>query len=172
MPNESNKNSSNSSQEENRLSYLYLLSSEFWEINDLINTLMNYKHFVLDVRESTSIQNALNIAVVISYARNFKNSRGFSSVDTNTHLIKGFTSEEKVLHEQMIDWRDQEYAHSDSLPNDIQDYTNGGYSRRVVRQLLEKNQLETLKVMVNKIRYEIGNQISELKGGNHDTLEE
>lgn len=168
MPNENNINHSNNLPVGNRLPYLYLLSSEFWEVNDLINTLMNYKHFVLDVRESTPIQNALNIAVVISYARNFKSSRGFSSVDTNAHLIKGFTSEEKVLHEQMIVWRDQEYAHSDSMPNDIQVYSNGGYSRRVVRQLLEKNQLETLKVMVNKIRYEIGNHINELEGGGLD----
>jgi hypothetical protein len=147
-----------------------MLSSEFWEVNDLINTLMSYKHFVLDVRESTPIQNALNIALVISYARNFKSSRGFSSLDTNAHLIKGFTSGEKALHEQMIVWRDQEYAHSDSLTNDIQVYSNGGYSRRVVRQLLEKNQLELLKVMVNKIRFEIGNQIDELKEGSPDTL--
>ena len=169
MPNESNINISNDPLKEKRLSYLYLLYSEFWEINDLINTLMNYKHFVLDVRESTQIQNALNIAVVISYARNFKSSRGFSSIDTNAHLIKDFTSEENVLHEQMIVWRDQEYAHSDSLPNDIQVYSEGGYSRRVVRQLLEKKQLERLKGMVNKIRYEIGNQINELKGGILDT---
>jgi len=58
MPNESNINTSNDPLKENRLSYLYLLSSEFWEVNDLINTLMNYKHFVLDVRVSTPIQNA------------------------------------------------------------------------------------------------------------------
>ena len=107
--------------------------------------------------------------MVISYARNFKSSRGFSSVDTYAHLIKGYTSEEKVLHQQMIVWRDQEYAHSDSLPNDIQVYSNGGYSRRIIRQLLEKDQLEMLKGMVNKIRYEIGNQINELKGGGLDT---
>jgi hypothetical protein len=161
MPNESIINSSNGPLEENHLSYLYLLRGEFWEVNDFINTLINYKHYVLDVRESTPIQNSLNISVVISYARNFKGSRGFSSVDTNAHLIKGFTSEEKALHEQMISWRDQEYAHSDSLPNDIQIYSNGGYSRRVVRQLLEKSQLEMLKIMVGKIRNEIEDQIKE-----------
>ena len=169
MPNENTINSSDNPLEEKRLSYLYMLSSEFWEVNDLINTLLNYKHFVLDVRESTPIQNALNIAVVVSYARNFKSSRGFPSVDINAHLVKDFTSGEKTLHEQMIVWRDQEYAHSDSLPNDIQIYSGGGYSRRVVRQLLEKNQHEMLKEMVKKIRYEIGNQINELKGGSHDT---
>lgn len=154
-------NSSNNLPTENLLSYLYILRSEFWEVNDFINTLKDYEHFVLDVRESTPIQNSLNIAVVISYARNFKSSYGFSNIDIKVHLIKHFTKEEKALHDQMIDWRDQEYAHSDSLPNDIQIYSDGGYSRRVVRQLFEKNQLEMLKVMVNKIRNEIENQINE-----------
>lgn len=161
MGNNSMNNSSNNLPAENHLSYLYLLRSEFWEVNDFINTLKDYEHFVLDIRESTPIQNSLNIAVVISYARNFKSSHGFSKIDIKAHLVKHFTSEEKELHEQMIDRRDQEYAHSDSLPNDIQIYSDGEYSRRVVRQLLEKNQLEMLKVMVDKIRNEIENQINE-----------
>jgi len=155
---------------ENHLSYLYLLRSEFWEVNDFINILKDYEHFVLDIRESTPIQNSLNIAVVISYARNFKSSHGFSNIDMKANLIKHFTNEEKELHKQMIDWRDQEYAHSDSLPNDIQIYFDGGYSRRVVRQLLEKNQLEMLKAMVVKIRNEIENQINEQIGKRHSHI--
>ena len=48
--------------DKNVLPYLYLLRSEFWEVNDFINTLKSYQPFVLDIRESTPIQNALNIA--------------------------------------------------------------------------------------------------------------
>lgn len=156
--------SSNKSSEENLLSYLYMLRNEFWEVNDFINTLKNCKPFVLDVRESTPIQNALNISVVISYARNFKNSRGFNNNDRiNTKLIKCFSSEEDELHKKVIDWRDQEYAHSDALPNDIQIYKDGGYSRRVVRQLLDKDQLEMLKIMVNKIRDEVECEIKSIE---------
>jgi len=156
--------SSNKSSEENLLSYLYMLINEFWEVNDFINTLKNYKPFVLDVRESTPIQNALNIAVVISYARNFKNSYGFNNNDRiNTKLIKCFSSEEDELHKKVIDWRDQEYAHSDALPNDIQIYKDGGYSRKVVRQLLDKDQLEMLKIMVNKIRDEVECEIKSIE---------
>lgn len=159
-----NSDLSNKSLEHNRLSYLYMLKIEFWEVNDFINTLKNFKPFALDVRESTPIQNALNIAVVISYSRNFKQSRGFKETDKmNTELINHFSEEEKTFHKIILDWRDQEYAHSDALPNDMQIH-NGykSYSRRVVRQLLEKEQLETLKIMVKKIRDEIENQINSL----------
>lgn len=156
-------NSSNKLVKRNRLSYLYMLRNEFWEVNDFINTLKNYKPFALDVRESTPIQNALNIAVVISYARNFKKSHGFYyNPKLNDELIKYFSNEENGLHKKIIDWRDQEYAHSDALPNDIQIYEDEEYSRRVVRQLLEKNQLRMLKIMVNKIRDEIEIQIKNL----------
>lgn len=153
--------SSNNSIKDNLLPYLYLLRNEFWEVNDFINTLKSYEPFVLDIRESTQIQNALNIAIVISYARNFKKSYGFNN-NISSELIKYFSDEENELHKKVIEWRDQEYAHSDSLPNDIQIYIDGGYSRRVVRQLLEMNQLEMLKVMVNKIREEIEIQIKSL----------
>ncbi|QQS37081.1 MAG: hypothetical protein IPM56_03765 [Ignavibacteriales bacterium] len=153
--------SSNNSTEDNILPYLYLLRNEFWEVNDFINTLKAYKPFVLDVRESTQIQNSLNLAIVISYARNFKKSFGFNN-KINTDLVKYFSDEENELHKKVIEWRDQEYAHSDALPNDIQIYIDGGYSRRVVRQLLEMKQLEMLKEMVNKIRNEIETQIKVL----------
>lgn len=162
--NSNDTNSSNKSFDITVLPYLYLLRSEFWEVNDFINTLKSYQPFVLDVRESTPIQNALNISVVISYARNFTKSYGYSSYKlVNNELVKSFSTEEKKLHQMAKDWRDQEYAHSDALPNDIQIYNDGGYSRRVVRQLLEKDQLEMLKTMVNKIRDEIENLIKSIK---------
>jgi hypothetical protein len=125
----------------NQLPYLYMIKSEFIEVNKLISTLKNYEPFRLDVRESTPIQNALNIAVVISYARNFKLSRGFNKTkDVNEGLISNFTNKEIELHNRLIDDRDKEFAHSDAEVNDIQIYTEGifRYSRKTVRQLLEK----------------------------------
>ena len=108
---------------ENLLEYLCMLQSEFWEVNNFINTLKNYKPFVLDVRESTPVQNALNIAVIISYARNFKKSHGFEvAKKINDELISTFTVVENELHKEILNYRDQEYAHSDALPNDIQVY--------------------------------------------------
>ena len=61
----------------NLLSYLYMLEQEFQEVNDLINELKKYEPFKPDIREATPTQNALNIAVIISYARNFKKTMVF-----------------------------------------------------------------------------------------------
>ena len=143
------------SSKKNLLAYLYMLRNEFWEVNEFINTLYNYKHFEVDVRNSDPIQNALNIAVVISYSRNFKISRGFNFANKlNPRLVRCFTEIENELHKTILDSRDQEFAHSDALPNDVQIYehNNLSYSRRVVRQLLEKGRLQMLKTMGNKIR--------------------
>ena len=94
----------------------------------------------------------------------FKKSHGYKNNERiNIELMKGFSLEEKELHQKILTWRDQEYAHSDSEPNDIQIDETGGYSRRVVRQLLEKVQLEMLKTMVNKIREEIESLITKAK---------
>ncbi|OGU39208.1 MAG: hypothetical protein A2315_00980 [Ignavibacteria bacterium RIFOXYB2_FULL_35_12] len=147
---------------ENLLSYLYLLKSEFQEVNVLINELKNYEPFKLDVREATPTHNALNIAVVISYARNFKRSYGFNNIEEiNTQLRKDFTDEENKLHKRIITERDKEFAHSDASANDIQIYYREffSHSRKTVRQLLEKNELLMLQKMVSKIRTEIDNQI-------------
>lgn len=151
---------------ENLLSYLYLLQSEFQEVNILINELKNYEPFQLDVREATPTQNALNIAVVISYARNFKRSFGFNNIEEiNTKLRKDFTEEENKLHKRIITERDKEFAHSDATANDIQIYYEKffSHSRKTVRQLLEKNELLLLQKMVSKIRTEIDKQIKHIK---------
>lgn len=151
---------------ENLLSYVYLLQSEFQEVNILINELKSYEPFKLDVREATPTQNALNIAVVISYARNFKRSYGFNNIEEiNTQLRKNFTDEENNLHKRIITERDMEFAHSDASANDIQIYYKDffSHSRKTIRQLLEKNELLLLQKMVSKIRTEIDNQIKFIK---------
>lgn len=150
----------------NILSYLLMLEDEFCEVNILINELKSYKPFHLDVRNATATQNALNIAVVISYARNFKRSFGFYYIDEiNNQLINDFTKNERKLHNKILTDRDKEFAHSDASANDIQIYDKGLYtsSRRTVRQLLEKEKIKILQEMVNKIRNEITNQIKYLK---------
>ena|ERR1035437_6731231 len=151
---------------ENLLSYVYMLEIEFREVNAFINELKNYRPFILDVRESTKTQNALNIAVIISYARNFKTSYGFNNIkDVADVLIQDFTKQELKFHKKIVTLRDKEFAHSDASSNDIQIYTDNffSYSRKVVRELLEKEELEMLSKMVGKIRKQIDVQIKILK---------
>lgn len=151
----------------NILSYLFLLQSEFSEINILINELKYYKPFHLDIGEATPTQNALNIAVVISYARNFKRSFGFNNYkEINDFLIRNYSEEQNKLHKRILKERDKEFAHSDASANDIQLYGEENifsFSRKRVRQLLDKQELNILQDMVSGIRDEIEAQINILK---------
>lgn len=153
-------------QKENITAYFYLLRNEFKEIRELIRALINYKPFEIDVRHATLIQKALNIAIAVSYTRNFKNSRGFNFQKIiNDEIINNFTEASINLHEKLIDARDQEFVHSDSNAHDIKfnEHTNTIYSRGVVRQLLDKEQLNMLLEMVSKIQSHIRIHLNELK---------
>ena len=149
----------------NLLSYHYILEQEFQEVNDLINELKKYEPFKLDVREATPTQNALNIAVIISYARNFKKNYGFYSIEEiNAQLKQNFSEVENALHKKIITERDKEFAHSDASINDIKIYSEGPFSHsgRTLRQLLEKKDLIILQNMISKIREEINDQINNI----------
>lgn len=152
---------------ENILSYLLLLKKEFHEVNKFINSLKNYEPYKLDISETTPQQSALNIAVFISYARNFKRSFGFyNAFEINKILLQDFTDEEIKLHKQIIKLRDTEFAHSDADPNDIlvDMDENFSYSLRRIRQPLEKSELDVLLSMVHKIQAQVEKQIKYLKG--------
>ena len=152
-------------EKENLIKYLSLLKTEFWEVNDFINSLKNCKPYALDVAEASAVQKALDMAVVISYARNFKTSRGFEiSKKINDKLISDFTDKELALHKKKIDERDQEFAHSDASAHDVQVELDELYSfsKLRVRQPLEREELETLQSMTTKIRNQIDIILKEL----------
>jgi hypothetical protein len=140
---------------ENLIKYLSLLKTEFWEVNDFINSLKKCKPYALDNAEASAIQKALDMAVVISYTRNFKKSTGFEiAKKINNELICDFTGEEIELHNKKKDERDHEFAHSDASAHDVQVEIGElfSFSKRRVRQSLEKAELEMLQNMTTKIR--------------------
>lgn len=142
-----------------------MIEVEFREVRNYINKLLRYEPFILDVREASEIQNALNIAVVISYARTFTRHDGYGNItDVNEELLKEFDEAEMELHRKIIRDRHKEFAHSDAEANDVQIYSEGfSFSMRTVRELLDKTELEGIKKMVVKISEEIQRQISKIK---------
>lgn len=142
----------------NMKSFLLMLEDDFRETNELVQELKKYKPFRLDVRSATPTQKALNISTVISYARSFKSSRGFEkSRDLQSLLVIGFNSKEIKLHKYIISIRDTEFAHSDNKSIDIQLYDTGlfTHSKRTIRQLLDKDEIEILISSIQKIRENI-----------------
>ncbi|MCB0748320.1 MAG: hypothetical protein KDC90_12740 [Ignavibacteriae bacterium] len=151
---------------ENLLSYLHLVEDEFIEITEYVNTLKNIKPFILDVRESTSVQKSLNLTVIISYTRCFTNNYGFyNTKEVNDILISEFTNGELDLHKKIKKMRNQQFAHSDASAHDIQIYDEGFYthSMKVVRENLEIDELELLSNMIHKIRNQIDIQIKDIE---------
>ncbi|MDP1677098.1 MAG: hypothetical protein Q8L88_09540 [Bacteroidota bacterium] len=142
----------------NMKSFMLILEDDFRETNELVQELKKYKPFKLDVRHASPTQNALNISVVISYARSFKNSRGFEKTkDLQSLLLTGFNSNERKLHKKIISVRDTEFAHSDFKSIDIQVYENDfvTHSKKTIRQLLDKHEIEILIASIQKIRKNI-----------------
>ncbi|MCH8942633.1 MAG: hypothetical protein IIA48_09390 [Bacteroidetes bacterium] len=138
--------------------YLYMIEEEFREVSEFIKTLRNYNPPIADVDESTTILNALHIAVVISYMRNFTNNRGFENIkNIKDKLIQNFGNKERKLHKKIKDLRDMEYAHSDSSAYDFQIETEGLFSHSVrpMREPLDDDELKMLSLMVRKIRTQI-----------------
>jgi hypothetical protein len=143
-----------------------VLNKEFKEVNEFIKALTNFEPFKFDIGEATIEQNALNIAVVISYARNFNKNYGFyNTKEINDKIIEDFSVQERELHVDIIKSRNKEFAHSDASSYDVEIYTEESfsYSLNRVRQLLDKDQLEVLSQMVSKIRTQIREQIKYLK---------
>ena len=149
-----------------RLKFLHLLSAEFDELVDVTSTLRRYKNFAPDSSDADTFQNALNLNVVISYARNFTECKGFNDIKgIRKALKKNFSKEEKELHKSIMDLRNEAYAHSDSKAHDIQiiDDEFFTFSKLVPRQQLSQEVLELLSGMVVKIREKIEELIANHK---------
>jgi hypothetical protein len=104
----------------NGIKFAYLVRDEICELRDFVNEFIQYKKD--DQDESNRIHfNALNIAIIITYGRIFKNNNGFTDTFKIIDEIKiSYYADEKELHERLISLRDTEYAHSDSGPIDLQ----------------------------------------------------
>jgi len=150
---------------EKLLSYLYMCSKEFDEVNDLINKLKKVSPYQIDIAECSEIQIALNIAVVISYSRNFTNNYGFFyTKDINKILCQNYTATEIELHKLVLEKRNKEFAHSDAAVNNIQIFTESVFLFGInpLRQPLVFENLELLGEMVSKLRKEVQSQIDSL----------
>jgi hypothetical protein len=66
-------------------------------------------------------QAALMTALVVSYGRLFSANRGTQGVAPSlpARFLRGFCTDERRLHEELIESRNQEFAHSDADPSGV-----------------------------------------------------
>jgi hypothetical protein len=112
-------------------------------------------------KEPSALLVALTTALVVSYARPFVNSRGQSAVAERTapgSLLRVLTSQERELHNLLIEIRNQEVAHSDAdiLELSIELFPGGDSSiSRATRHPFRRITLRALNRMIDKLSDEI-----------------
>jgi hypothetical protein len=120
-------------------------------------------------KEPSALLVALTTALVVSYARPFVNSRGQSAVAERTapgSLLRVLTSQERELHNLLIEIRNQEVAHSDAdileLSLELFPGGDGGISR-ATRHPFRRITLRALNRMIDKLSDEIERLCNELR---------
>lgn len=112
---------------------------------------------------------ALTTALVVSYARPFINSRGQSAVAERTvpgSLLRVLTSHERMLHDELLEIRNREVAHSDAdiLELSLKLYSDGeGAILRTARDPIRRVELRAIRRMIEKVEREIENCYEDLR---------
>lgn len=169
---------------ERHLPQLLVLQSEFEEVRDYLNELINFVNYKHDPADATTLQKALTEALIISYFRNMKKSEHyFQEHEVRRALSLHFSESELILHKKLEDLRDDEIAHSNAenydviiqLEKEIDKIEESEleespipylmeiistHSMKPTRMPLEPDELEMLSEMVHKIQFKI-NEIIE-----------
>lgn len=140
--------------ESKELEYLYLLRTEFDELRKIIFVLSKFDSSEIKSVDPEIIHNSLNIDVVISYARNFTQSKGFGKIKKiQKKLLKEYDKNEKDLHKKIYNLRNKEFAHSDNTNHDIRIENDEmfEFSKKPVREHLSSEDVDLLRNMTKKL---------------------
>ena len=153
-------------QTKKRLSFLYIAREELIEARRYAAAQLKSEWFINGGQHESPEVKALDLSLIISYARPFKQNYGFGNVqDLLDEASKHFDSEETSLHDEIIALRDQEYAHSDAEANDVDIYLDDmfEYSKKVIRVPLDRTMVNHISQMVGKLVASFDKQINELR---------
>ena len=106
---------------------------------------------------SLTVKKALKIALIICYARPFidnKDENGEANTDFLDRLIKDYDSEERVIHDTVLEMRKTEIGDFDISTNDLKNFDPNIVHIAMstnIEKPLEFSIVETLKRMSDKI---------------------
>lgn len=71
--------------------------------------------------EDRSLLRCLNTALIVSYVRPFSKNRGSETVQAKMpkRYLDVLSAKQRELHDNLVNMRDQEHAHSDALVSDL-----------------------------------------------------
>jgi hypothetical protein len=119
-------------------------------------------------KEPSALLTALTVALVVSYARPFVNTRGQSFADRTLpgSLLRVLTSRQRELHDAIINMRNHEVAHSDAdvLQLMIDLFPGGdGVICLAARHPIRRVELRTMHRIIEKILAEVERRSEELR---------
>ena len=153
-------------EKEQHLAFLYLAKEEFGEAIRFAGALQKKEHVIDGGEHASPVAKALDLALVITYARPFKKNYGYGTVSPLLDIaMRQFTADQRELHERIITARDEEYAHADAEVNDIQVYFDEmfTFSKCVTREPLQHFEINRLIEMCRTLTTSIDQQIQELR---------
>ena len=147
---------------------LWLSRIDLKEASDIAAELLARKISLPRSKPMTGILLALNTALVVSYARPFVSSRGtsFAAKALPGSLLRTFTSEEREFHDELIQLRNREAAHTDAdfleLSMEVFEGGDGGIFR-ATRAPLRRSAIRALQKMLAKLEDAIESRCEELR---------
>lgn len=147
---------------------LWLSRIDLGEAKDIASELLASKLRIPRSRPMTGQLLALNTALVVTYARPFVSSRGTSVAEKAVpgSLLRVLTSTEREFHEELIEMRNKEVAHTDAdyLDLTIEVFPDGdGGIFRATRQALRRPAVRALHTIIEKLEHAIESRCEELR---------
>lgn len=107
-------------------------------------------------------QSAFTTALVVAYARVFKESRGMTNFPER---LLGYTAAEKQLHKRLITLRDEVYAHSDGSSYSVRPWRSMFLSTDIVGTpmlMLSAEEIDVFLTMTERVQTAIQRRMKEL----------
>lgn len=148
------------------LAFTYIAIDELSEAHQYANALLKSGLLQEHSEDCSPAHRALDLALIVSYARPFTKCRGYGHVKpARDKALTSLSPDELELHKRIMSARDKEYAHSDADANDIIVFTDGifQYGKRLIRSPLTATQVNQLSTMINKLMKSFNTQSEEFR---------
>ena len=163
-----------------QLAFLYVAREELSEARRFAGAILKRVHVTDGGEHSTLEAKALDIALIVTYARPFTRNYGFNQVSIIlSQAVQQLSTEQTEIHIRAIQLRDREYAHMDAQPLDVQVHFDNmfEFSKAVTREPLDPEFLDGIIRTAGILLEFINRQIDILRqeyrdaGGDVDSLE-
>jgi hypothetical protein len=147
---------------------LYIARMDLDEARAIVEELLKSRIPLPRRSEPPALLMALTTALVVTYARPFVQSRGKTVADTIVPgaVLRVLTSNQRALHDHLIDVRNREVAHSDAdileISLKLHSFGDGSISR-AVRSPYRRKDLRAILQIIKKIEQELDQRCSDLR---------